>query len=34
MTYLRMTGLRLRLVLSFGATYLRNDIHRVVNKLK
>ena len=34
LTYLRMTGLRLGLVLNFGEVYLRDGIHRVANNLK
>jgi GxxExxY protein len=31
LTYLRMTGLKLGLVINFGQRYLRDGIHRVVN---
>ncbi|HEU0265417.1 MAG TPA: GxxExxY protein [Geobacterales bacterium] len=34
LTYLRLTGLNLGLVINFGEKQLRQGIHRVVNKLK
>lgn len=34
LTYLRLTGLKLGLVINFGERYLRKGIHRVVNGLK
>ncbi len=34
LTYLRMTGLKLGLVINFGEKYLKDGIHRVVNGLK
>ncbi|MCC6805356.1 MAG: GxxExxY protein [Anaerolineae bacterium] len=34
LTYLRITGLRLALVINFGEKMLKNGIHRVVNKLR
>lgn len=33
LTYLRLTGLKLGLVINFGERYVRNGIHRVVNSL-
>jgi len=33
LTYLRMTGLKLGLVINFGERYVKDGIHRVVNKL-
>jgi len=33
LTYLRLTGLKLALVINFGERYVKNGIHRVVNKL-
>ncbi len=33
LTYLRLTGLKLGLVLNFGERYLKEGIHRVVNNL-
>ena len=33
LTYLRLTGLKLGLVINFGEQFLRNGIHRVVNGL-
>lgn len=33
LTYLRLTGLKLGLVINFGEKYLKNGIHRVVNGL-
>jgi GxxExxY protein len=33
LTYLRLTGLRLGLVINFGEKLVKNGIHRVVNKL-
>ncbi|MEQ8790876.1 MAG: GxxExxY protein [Pirellulaceae bacterium] len=33
LTYLRLTGLKLGLIVNFGETMLRNGIHRVVNGL-
>ena len=33
LTYLRLTGLRLAIVVNFGEEVVRNGIHRVVNKL-
>ena len=33
LTYLRLTGLKLGLVINFGAPRVGNDIHRVVNGL-
>ncbi|MBV9272829.1 MAG: GxxExxY protein [Verrucomicrobia bacterium] len=33
LTYLRLTGLRLGLMINFGEAILKNDIHRVVNNL-
>ena len=33
LTYLRLTQLQLGLVINFGETYVRDGIHRVVNKL-
>ena len=33
LTYLRITGLRLALVINFGEKLVKNGIHRVVNKL-
>ena len=33
LTYLRMTGLKLALVINFGERYVKNGIHRVVNGL-
>ena len=34
LTYLRLTGLKLGLVINFGERYVKNGIHRVVNGLK
>lgn len=34
LTYLRLTGLRLGMVINFGEKYLKKGIHRVVNGLK
>ena len=31
LTYLRLTGLKLGLVINFGERYVKNGIHRVVN---
>ncbi len=33
LTYLRLTELKLALVINFGDTYVKNGIHRVVNGL-
>ena len=33
LTYLRITGLKLGLVINFGEKYVKNGIHRVVNGL-
>jgi len=33
LTYLRLTGLKLGLVINFGEQYMKNGIHRVVNGL-
>jgi len=33
LTYLRLTGLRLGLLINFGEAILKNGIHRVVNDL-
>jgi len=33
LTYLRITGLKLALVINFGEKYVRNGIRRVVNQL-
>jgi GxxExxY protein len=33
LTYLRLTGLKLGLVVNFGEQYVKNGIHRVVNGL-
>jgi len=33
LTYLRVTGLRLALVINFGERFVRDGIHRVVNHL-
>ena len=33
LTYLRLTGLKLGLVINFGERYVKNGIHRVVNEL-
>ena len=33
LTYLRVTGLKLALVINFGEKLVKNGIHRVVNKL-
>ena len=33
LTYLRLTGLKLGLVINFGEKYVKNGIHRVVNGL-
>jgi GxxExxY protein len=33
LTYLRLTGLHLGLVINFGEKYIKNGIHRVVNGL-
>lgn len=33
LTYLKLTNLRLGLLINFNATLLKNGIHRVVNKL-
>ena len=33
LTYLRLTGLKLGLVINFGERFVRNGIHRVVNGL-
>lgn len=33
LTYLRLTGLKLALVINFGETYVRDGMHRVVNGL-
>ncbi len=33
LTYLRLTGLKLGLVINFGERYVRNGIYRVVNRL-
>ena len=34
LTYLRLTGLRLGLVINFGERLVKNGIHRVVNRLR
>jgi GxxExxY protein len=34
LTYLRLTGLKLGLVINFGERYVKNGIHRIVNGLK
>lgn len=34
LTYLRMRGLRLALVINFGSPQVRNGIHRVVNNFR
>lgn len=34
LTYLRLTGLKLGLVINFGERYVKNGIYRVVNGLK
>ena len=34
LTYLKLTGCRLGLLLNFGATLMRNGIERVVNQLR
>jgi GxxExxY protein len=34
LTYLRMTGLKLALVINFGERLVKNGIHRVVNGLQ
>jgi GxxExxY protein len=33
LTYLRLTGLKLGMVINFGEQYVKNGIHRVVNGL-
>ena len=33
LTYLRLTGLKLGLVINFGGRYVKDGIHRVVNRL-
>src|SRR3990167_6012363 len=33
LTYLRLTGLKLGLLINFGQEYVKNGIHRVVNGL-
>ncbi|MBI3192315.1 MAG: GxxExxY protein, partial [Pedosphaera parvula] len=33
LTYLRLTGLKLGLVINFGERFVKNGIHRVVNGL-
>ncbi len=33
LTYLRLTGLKLALVINFGERVVKSGIHRVVNKL-
>ena len=33
LTYLRLSGLKLGLVINFGAVLVKNGIHRVVNRL-
>ncbi|GIV90242.1 MAG: hypothetical protein KatS3mg055_2760 [Chloroflexus sp.] len=33
LTYLRLTGLKLALVINFGEKFVKNGIHRVVNRL-
>ena len=33
LTYLRLTGLRLGLLINFGEAILKNGVHRVVNNL-
>ena len=33
LTYLRLSGLRLGLVINFGERYVKDGIHRVVNGL-
>jgi GxxExxY protein len=33
LTYLRLTGLRLELLIDFGEAVLKNGVHRVVNNL-
>jgi GxxExxY protein len=33
LTYLRLTGLRLGLVINFGERLVKDGIHRVVNRL-
>jgi GxxExxY protein len=34
LTYLRLTNLKLGLVINFGEKYVRDGVHRVANKLK
>ena len=34
LTYLRLTGLKLGLVINFGGQFVKNGIHRVVNGLQ
>jgi GxxExxY protein len=34
LTYLRLTGLKLGLVINFGEKYVKNGIHRIANGLK
>jgi GxxExxY protein len=33
LTYLRLTNLKLGLVINFGDQYVKNGVHRVVNNL-
>ena len=33
LTYLRLTGLKLGLVINFGERYIKDGLHRVVNGL-
>jgi GxxExxY protein len=33
LTYLRLTGKKLRLVINYGEKYLKDGVHRVVNGL-
>ena len=33
LTYLRLTNLKLGMIINFGERYVRNGIHRVVNRL-
>jgi GxxExxY protein len=33
LTYLKLTGIKLGLLINFGAELLKNDLHRIVNKL-
>ncbi|MCC7118303.1 MAG: hypothetical protein IT310_07235 [Anaerolineales bacterium] len=34
MTYLRLTGLKLGIVINFGQRFVKHGIHRVVNGLE